>query len=93
MKYLYCYILISLHSVLLAQSIDQPDITYPEIYEEEVKENIIASDLGPLEASQIREVQKAYKEVRLLIEDESFKNVQSQNLGKIDNLNKGTHES
>ena len=45
MKYLYCYILISLHSVLLAQSIDQPDITYPEIYEEEVKETFFGVEV------------------------------------------------
>ena len=37
--------MISLHSVLLAQSIDQPDITYPEIYEEEVKETFFGVEV------------------------------------------------
>ena len=34
------------------------------------------------------EIQKAYQKVRFLIEDDSFKNIQSQDLGKIDNYHK-----
>ena len=71
-------------------------MSYPQIVtaipgilnEKEVKENIIASDLGSLRANQIMEIQKAYQKVRFLIEDDSFKNIQSQDLGKIDNYHK-----
>jgi hypothetical protein len=44
--------------------------------EKEVEENIIASDLGPLEADQIRELQKAYQETRFLIKNNTLKSVQ-----------------
>ena len=75
-------------------------LSYPQVVsaipgilnEKEVKENIIASNLGPLEADQIRELQKAYQEIRFLIEDNTLKSVQSQDLGKIDNPKKN-HET
>ena len=65
-------------------------LSYPQVVsaipgilnEKEVKENIIASNLGPLEADQIRELQKAYQEIRFLIEDNTLKSVQSQDLGR-----------
>jgi len=71
-------------------------LSYPQIVtaipgilnEKEVKENIIASDIGSLRTNQIMEIQKAYQKVRFLIEDDSFKNIQSQDLGKIDNYHK-----
>jgi aryl-alcohol dehydrogenase-like predicted oxidoreductase len=44
--------------------------------EKEIEENIIASDLGPLEADQIRELQKSYQETRFLIKDKTLKSVQ-----------------
>ena len=59
-------------------------LSYPQVVsaipgilnEKEVKENIIASNLGPLEADQIREFQKAYQEIRFLIEDNTLKSGQ-----------------
>ena len=59
-------------------------LSYPQVVsaipgilnEKEVKENIIASNLGPLEADQIREFQKAYQKIRFLIEDNTLKSVQ-----------------
>jgi len=65
-------------------------LSYPQVTtvipgilnELEVKENIKASDLGPLEANQIKMIQKSYQEVRFLNEDNNFKNIQSQVLKK-----------
>jgi len=59
-------------------------LSYPQVVsaitgilnEKEVEGNIIVSDLGPLEAGQIREFQKAYQENSFLIKDNTLKSVQ-----------------
>jgi hypothetical protein len=59
-------------------------LSYPQVVspitgilnEKEVEGNIIVSNLGPLEASQIRELQKAFQETRFLIKNNTLKSVQ-----------------
>jgi aryl-alcohol dehydrogenase-like predicted oxidoreductase len=49
----------------------------------EVKENIKASDLGPLKNNEAQKVQKTYYEIRSLFEKKHQKKTQIQGLGKV----------
>ena len=52
----------------------------------EVKENIKASDLGPLKTNEAQEAQKVYDEVRFLLDNKNLQKTQSKDLGKISRL-------
>ena len=68
-------------------SYSQVTTAIPGILNElEVKENIKASDLGPLKNNEAQEAQKVYDEVRFLFDNKNLQKTQPKDLGKINRL-------
>ena len=68
-------------------SYSQVTTAIPGILNElEVKENIKASDLGPLKNNEAQEARKVYDEVRFLLDNTNLQQAQSKDLGKINRL-------